>query len=324
MAKPTTFVLGAGFSAEQGYPLARGMRERIVHFLEAERHPSYETFLTPDDLFPSGQFYDGLRCIDPDGKVGFEELLMALRTHLSRADQWDPCFVTERVLRIGAARFLWCCAYLGRPVDACYRNLAAQLGASLGAWKVITFNWDILVEQSLAETGASWKYSLAGVAHAVPVIKPHGSINWTTLKQHPHLSTAYQGWEPISRESTLSFDEARPLHHPDSYELHSDLRFCLFPGDPDLPETHRDLKLLWQDAIAAVAEAEEVVFIGYSLPPYDSFAVHTLKKLCANKHVSVYDPSEVTLNRFREEFPRAILHESQFSATTFAAPPATD
>jgi len=69
----TTFVLGAGFSADQGFPLARDLRPRVLHFLEAERHPSYETFLVSDDIFPGGQFYEALGDLDPIGKLGFEE-----------------------------------------------------------------------------------------------------------------------------------------------------------------------------------------------------------------------------------------------------------
>jgi hypothetical protein len=318
MAKLTTFVLGAGFSAEQGYPLARDMKERVLHFLEAERHLSYACHLTPIPEFPNGQFYAGLQSIDPDGERGFEELLIALRDHLPEADRWDPCFVTEKVLRIGAARFLWCCAYLGRPVDEAYRRFARQLSASAGACRVVTFNWDILVEQSLAEVEALWKYSLNGDPAAVCVIKPHGSINWTAINQHPNLSTDYQGLRPIGVGSTLSFDSTNPFEHPDSCEIHSDLRFCLFAGDPDLPETHPDLRLLWQDASVAIDQSEEVVFIGYSLPAYDSFAAQTLKKLCADKQVTVYDPSENTLRRFAEEFPSAVLFASAFSATPFA------
>src|SRR5213078_444388 len=108
MPTPTTFILGAGFSVEQGFPLLRGFKERVLHYLEAERHPSYETFLQPDDLFPIGQFYAGLQSVDPGNNLGFEELLIALREHLVSANSMDACFTTDRVLRIGAARLLWC------------------------------------------------------------------------------------------------------------------------------------------------------------------------------------------------------------------------
>lgn len=70
---------------------------------------------------------------------------------------------------------------------------------------------------------------------------------------------------------------------------------------------------------AAVAKSEEVVFIGYSLPKYDSFAVKTLKTLCAEKQVTVYDPSEDTLERFCDEFRNAVVQRSRFNATPFAA-----
>lgn len=321
MPKPTTFVLGAGFSVEQGFPLLRGLTERVVHYLEAELHPSYETFLRPDDLFPAGQFYAGLKSIDPGNVLGFEELLIALRKRLADAHSTDACFTTDRVLRIGAARLLWCFTFFGRPVDRCYSEFAELLVESEGAWRVVSFNWDVLVEQSLSQVGARWKYSLAEQTQAVPVIKPHGSINWTALAQHPNLSSAYQGWRPIGPGSTLSFDATRSLEHPDAYEIHSDLRLCIYPGDPDAPETHRDLGLLWQDVGKAIDASEEVVFIGYSLPPYDSFAHDALVKVCRQKAIRVYDPGAETLARFNVAFPKATLAKMAFNSTPFASRP---
>ena len=37
----TVFVLGAGFSVEQGYPLARTMKEQLIKFLKYEWRPKY-------------------------------------------------------------------------------------------------------------------------------------------------------------------------------------------------------------------------------------------------------------------------------------------
>ena len=75
----TTFILGAGFSAAAGFPLVRGLRERVVDFLYTDRHPIYDVFLHAGQGFKDGQFAEGIHLVDPDSQLGFEELLNALQ-----------------------------------------------------------------------------------------------------------------------------------------------------------------------------------------------------------------------------------------------------
>lgn len=100
--------------------------------------------------------------------------------------------------------------------------------------------------------------------------------------------------------------------------INEDLRYCLYPGDPDLPSVNADLQLLWTDATSAITQSERVVFIGYSLPPYDSFAGKLLTKLCANKQVDVYDPSLTTRQRFSQALPHANCQDVKFNVTPYA------
>src|SRR5437899_1258635 len=96
----TVFVLGAGFSVEEQYPLVRTLKNQVVHFLEAELHSAYRVFLQPGNGgFPRGQFYAGLQAIDPDGKLQFEELLLTFNARLKNTSNSDPCYVTAQVLR---------------------------------------------------------------------------------------------------------------------------------------------------------------------------------------------------------------------------------
>jgi hypothetical protein len=43
-----TFVLGAGFSADAGFPLVRTLSNDLVSWIEAEQHPSAQPHLTPN------------------------------------------------------------------------------------------------------------------------------------------------------------------------------------------------------------------------------------------------------------------------------------
>jgi hypothetical protein len=317
----TTFVLGAGFSVEQQYPLVRGLTERVVHFLEAERHARYQVFLDHDPSLGYAQFYEGLSHVNPNGALGFEEILVTLAKHLPDAHREDPCHVTNEVLRIGVARLLWCINCFTWRVASCYQHFARRLLAANGTWHVVTFNWDILVERAITEAVGKWRYALTGEPTTVAVIKPHGSINWSAHEQSPKWSAQYSDWEPIGPGSKLSFDGKQPLCNQDMEEINTDFRYCLYPGDPDLPSTNSDLQLLWDDVTSVITASDRVVFMGYSLPTYDTFAGQRFRALCAAKAVEVYDPSPETRLRFSEALPHASCADMRFSETPYALAP---
>src|SRR6185369_10637516 len=103
------FVLGAGFSADHQFPLIRGLKERTIHFVEAERHSSYRSFLEPRDRFPKGLFY-----------AGFEELLLKLAEAKRLGNASGPASIVGKVMRIGAARLIWCMTYFIWKVETAY------------------------------------------------------------------------------------------------------------------------------------------------------------------------------------------------------------
>jgi hypothetical protein len=292
------------------------LKERVIHYLEAERHARYKVFIEHDPRLGFAQFYEGLRHVDPNDNLGFEEVLIELAHYLPTAHREDPAFVTDEVLRIGCSRLLWCIDSFIHEVESCYASFAERLINN--PWRVVTFNWDTLVERSISEAGGAWSYSLAGPG--VPIIKPHGSINWSAHAQHQNLVAQYQGWRPIGPGSRLSFDGQNPLSNQDVQEINTDLRYCLYPGDPDVPTTNPDLQLLWNDVTTAINQSQTVVFIGYSLPAYDTHAGGLFRQLCANKQVVVYDPSPNTRARFTQELPHAVCHDRRFNGTPYAQP----
>jgi len=105
--RQTTFILGAGFSVAAGFPLVRGLRELVVNFMQNDRHPVYAPFLQAGQGFKDGQFAEGVNRVDPELRLGFEELLIELQNACANAVPDDPCHTTLRVLRIGCARLLW-------------------------------------------------------------------------------------------------------------------------------------------------------------------------------------------------------------------------
>jgi len=314
-------VLGAGFSASEQFPLVMGLRARVLHFLEAERHSSYRMFMEPGNGgHAEGQFYAGLHEIDPNDTLEFEELLIALQRRLQNTFAEDPCHTTLRVLKIGCARLLWCIHNSIWKVGSVYENFVSWLrmpqDSSPNA--IVSFNWDVLVERTLADSSVAWSYWNSDPS-VIPVLKPHGSINWSGHLRE-NLRAEYGGWKPLGQGSRLSYDSWEPLSNPNKQEINSDLRYMIFPGDPELPDRDEDVRLLWDRISEAVLQREAIAFVGYSLPEYDSFATERFKELARGKRVEVYTPNEKHLARFESVFPKAELHKEKFEHSVYAKP----
>ena len=317
----TTFVLGAGFSvyaSDPSMPLAGELRKKILTFVEFDRHSSYSAFLEPGNGgFREGQFYAGLEEMDrAGGPHQFEELFAQLRRQHVTPDYVGPAYVTERVLRIGCARLFWCLHGLNPFPEWCYRNFASWLARSRGRNTVVSFNWDVVIETALTEEHVSWGYSLRDPV-AVPILKPHGSINWNRYLRE-NLKNESGLWRPVAPDSGLSYPTEPPLKNPDQQGISPDLAYMLFPGDPDLPEQDKDLQRIWREVETALAGTEKVIFIGYSLPDYDSFSSMFFAKHVSGE-VEVYNPSPVDQQKYRNLFGSRIVKEGgNFSLCPYA------
>src|SRR5579859_7832893 len=177
----TVFILGAGFSAAAQFPLVRGLKELVINFVETERHSIYAASLEPGQGFERGEFYEGLDQVDENSQRGFEELLIALRHVCAGADGNDPRHATLHVLRIGCARLLWQRQNELTKPSASYENFARRFfkPAEMRSNVVISFNWDLLMERSLQDAAVPWDYN-SGSPGVTAVLKPHGSINWSS------------------------------------------------------------------------------------------------------------------------------------------------
>ena len=74
-----TFVLGAGFSVAQGFPLVKDLRSRVEDFLRAENHSLYAGLLPQYEQL--SQEFDRQR----GTKLGFEELFVQMLIELPQA-----------------------------------------------------------------------------------------------------------------------------------------------------------------------------------------------------------------------------------------------
>ncbi len=301
MCQNRVFVLGAGFSAHAGYPLVWGLRKPVL-----------ETILDDHDGLYfwcerwREEFTEGLNAADialstagKNPEHCFEELLL----HLRGVRTTDAAaMTTDRILRCAIGRYLW-------ERNSCdlkeeYRNFISHAKRAIG---LISFNWDILLESALWQAGTLWEYKLCNAP--LPLIKPHGSINWSS-----HIYQGASGdpmWHNLFPGSGLCWirprstddqstepDPAFQDPFPDC--SNSDLNYMLFPGDPDSPEETAgdaisekavsDRRTLWEHACLLIGKSDEVVFLGYSLPGYDCYALKRLKNACKGKRVVIINP----------------------------------
>jgi len=110
-----------------------------------------------------------------------------------------------------------------------------------------------------------------------------------------------------------------PLKNPDQQGVNLELLYALFPGDPDTPERDQDLRRIWKDVETEVAASDKVVFIGYSLPDYDSFAREFFREHTVGKEMEVYNPKEADLQKYEALFGAGLhLHKDTFASCPYA------
>lgn len=312
-----TFVLGAGFSAGAGFPLVRNLKEQVIQHAQS-LHRCKPWFEPGNGGFERGQFYAGLEMVDQNGSLQFEEILIALANHLKGADEWDPSHRTFDALRDSCGQLLWKKQQSIEKVPECYENFARYwIGTHRFPGRVsaiVSFNWDLLIERALADSHLPWTYS--NTHSAISILKPHGSINWNDYLTRG-LKTEYSGWRPIGPDSKLSYDASNPLSNPDRDDINPNLRYMIFPGDPESDEV--DAERIWHWVSKAISEREGIVFVGYSLPEYDGFSLDFFERLSVGKEIEVYNPSKEHLEKFRRLFgPRATLELLKFEDSKYA------
>ena len=229
-------------------------------------------------------------------ELPFEELLLALK-RLIREHPDTPARITDEELRIGARRVLWQVQERDDPTGPAYRRFGEKLRRCRGRVGVISFNWDVHVERVLCEAGIRWRYWAAEDGR-VPVIKPHGSINWSA---HRKLDMAPYGgqWVHIPNTS-FSYIGADPLTDPGWDDVVPQIVHTLYPGDSDSPSADADVAAIWKDAGRLLERAGRVVFIGYSFPGYDEQVAGFFRKMVRRREVVVVNPSVQSLARASE------------------------
>jgi hypothetical protein len=217
------------------------------------------------------------------------------------------------------------------PYDA-FCELLLELNGSpeSGPVGVISFNYDLCLEYALARRQKKPFYGInAGVAgrNQIPLFKVHGSLNWFNGNSAgaieamdiklPNTQNYFDRWGLDSKGK-------RPI---DTMELlfgSAKWGEALYPKPIIVPPTWNKgvyqemLKSIWRHAASALASAENIFVMGYSLPPSDQFfrsfySLSTISDTMIDRFW-VYDPndSEEVTNRYKSLLGPAIRDRGKF------------
>lgn len=228
-----------------------------------------------------------------------------------------------------------------------YRRFAATLVER--ETTVITFNYDLLIENLLMETNEWHRYDGYGVEipivdRAMPtprhtfdpqptpliswskvtLLKLHGSINWgTPIIFQDRAESIYQ----LPVDAGVSMDDfAIRTHFGSPFTMY--FKPVIIPPilDKSFWMKNPTFRVLWNMAMEALESAERITFVGYSLPGTDFMAEFMFRQAInmrsVERRIVVVDPKATELEaRFRDVFgstPSPAL-EMSFKDTDFVS-----
>jgi hypothetical protein len=294
------FLLGAGASKSWGLPLTNELfplaltgvpkrkdRELIRRFIQYQ----YPYFRRRWKNYPP-----------------FEEFLSLVDVYLDFADviKRGHSFSIEQVRRIRKEVLLAISRVLHeartRAAHAEVKKFAELLRAGD---VVITFNWDLLVEEALHDLNKNWECKRNG--KAVSILKPHGSLDWydnQDVSIDPDLVFPLN--ERFGRIQVFRQFRAPRLARPAVP--------VILPPVVNKKIGYEELEAIWRDVWLALRHAPEIYIIGYSLPPEDLHArtairtaVRANEKSEGHKlRVAVVNPDRAVYLRFARLFEASV------------------
>ncbi|NEE01146.1 SIR2 family protein [Phytoactinopolyspora halotolerans] len=291
-----TFVLlGAGFSraANDAMPTLSRLTEGVVEKMPGETD---ELSMFNDDL------EQWLSYLAVDQPWLTEDRNLENRARFVRASQAVHDVITEAETAAANGPFqMW----LQRLVSWLYDE----------AVNVATFNYDLLLERAAFDLGllGSWEH-----AYVIPLSRREGSTIYPSppegpqarvYKLHGSINWAYPGMSaPVSERITLTTAkrlgwgrETRNQNQRRGDEpRYDDLMPMIVP--PTLTKSvyysNTSLRAQWRSTAEALSRAENLVVIGYSLPPSDVNARQFISTLFKGSRVTVVDPCKKVKKRY--------------------------
>lgn len=305
------FIIGAGFSAPAGLPTGKELLERVREFVRLHfRAYGWEGHLEKE-IDEWSSLYPG-KTIDLERVLAYSHRKHYLR--LLGSDEWRDDASRSIIIAREAVQRILIQATPSVPPKL-YLDFAKRLGPGD---VVLTFNYDTLLEQVFEYIGKAYtltpEWWLNGRDEAEPehvdLIKLHGSIDWYDrhFLDNDRRFFAEEGHEelvpnrdpifgpnpsipsePLSKGSTEPYGSRilsrvfRVPNHTQYFPIEggtgSRIVPFILPPAYDKLLGYEPIRDLWENLHRSHDIYSSIVIIGYSMPPYDSYAYETLGHL---------------------------------------------
>jgi hypothetical protein len=263
MTVQRVFLLGAGASKSWGLPLTNELFP-----LALTKVPKHQNRKLIRDFiqYQYPHFRRRWKNYPP-----FEEFLSLVEVYLEFADviKRGHSFSRSDVARIKNDLLLATLVVLREAPSQAARSRVTKFAELLQRGdEVITFNWDLLVEEALHDLKKEWEYSRRD--NAICILKPHGSLDWYDSKR-----------VSIKRDLVFPLDEnfgrIQVFKRFRAPRISRPIVPVILPPVVNKKIVYRELQSIWRDAWLALRHATEIYVIGYSLPPEDLHARFTIR-----------------------------------------------
>ncbi len=149
---------------------------------------------------------------------------------------------------------------------------------------VITFNYDVVVDRSLAQKGLRPDYCIENETQGVRLLKLHGSLNWLRCpicgriqvldlmqKQAPDF---FEDKNVPQQKIKVPMPLSRWLTEFNCCEHKRSNEPLIVPPTWNKSDYHKVMLPVWRTAVEELESAENIFVIGYSFPQSDAFFHH--------------------------------------------------
>lgn len=295
VASMDTYLLGAGFSKAifDSMPTMWDLGQEVIEGLS----------LDEDTLTPFGDDVEAwLSHLSGSQPWNTEDVDLANRSMFVRASKMVTKVIEQKTPKLST-------------LDSERKEVLLRLVSewSVNQSSVLTFNYDLIVEEAVAQCGdynradlyalpltSRWPAGTAPFLSGSPterkiptLYKLHGSVNWL----HGGLEHPYA---PVVLRNTAATDSAADAH------LYDDLIPMVIPPTSSKSEFYSNtaLRSQWRNAFLGLKKADRLIIMGYSMPQTD-LQVRTMLglALAPGTEVIVIDRSEVVSDRIKRLFP---------------------
>lgn len=282
----TVFVLGAGASVDSGCPLMTGFLDRAYHLRrytqrDIERH-SFELVFDAINQLQSVFAKSKIELLNIESVFAAFEMAQ-LFGRLGTLDTRQLGNLTDAIRFLIVDTLEWSMRFrrVGSNVRApeSYDIFAGKIQELVADGKhdvtLITFNYDLGLDFALSSRGMSVGYGLEGTLEdgSMPLLKLHGSINWARCPECKGLEAVEFGRAKLHDDHSngavfLRLREACQGHracHGISREV------AIVPPTWNKAQHYAEISHVWRMAAQKLSQAENIMIMGYSLPPTDEF-----------------------------------------------------